>query len=240
LSVSFGALRALDAFSFDFASGGFYGLIGPNGAGKTTLINVLSGRQPASGTIRLGEHDISSSKAYERARRGIGRSFQVTKVFPEMTVLENLKVAARLCVFRLQPFWPSPSHDRRVQARVQQALETAGLERHRNAIAGALSYGLQRALELSLTLIPEPRILLLDEPLAGVGHNEIEATSRLIANAGVGRTVLLVEHNMQAVMELSDTVLAMASGALIASGPPESIKRNETVRRLYLGEGGAS
>lgn len=236
LSVSFGALRALDSFTFEFEEGGFYGLIGPNGAGKTTLINVLSGRIRSSGTILLSGQDITASTAYDRARMGIGRSFQVTKIFTEMTVLENLKTAARLCSGRMEPFWPSLAHERRLQEQVEHTLQRIGLEHHRHSVAGSLSYGLQRALELGLTLIPNPQILLLDEPLAGVGHQEIEATSRLIQSAAAGRTVLLVEHNMQAVMSLSETVLAMANGTLVASGPPAEIQANEKVRRLYLGE----
>lgn len=237
VAVQFGALRALDGVTYDFRRGGLYGLIGPNGAGKTTLLNALSGRLArCTGRIECGGRDITRLAPHERARHGIGRSFQITKIFPDMTVLENLRVAAQVSLGRRMLPWPSAAYDRRMADAIDAMLALTGLEHHRDAEAGTLSYGLQRALELGVTLMPNPSILLLDEPLAGVGHHEIEGAAALIRTASKGRTVLLIEHNMDVVMDLSERVVVMAAGKVIANGAPSAIKDNPLVRTVYLGE----
>ena len=237
VTVSFGALKAIDNVTYKFESGRVYGLIGPNGAGKTTLLNVLAGRLwQHQGAVLCEGQDISRLDACQRARRGIGRSFQVTKIYPEMTVMENLRIAAQIKHGRFMPFWIAPRYDRRLATEVDTMLEMTGLTAHRNAIAGAMSYGLQRALELGLTLLPEPRILLLDEPLAGIGHQEIEPATRLIQAASIGRTVLLIEHNMDVIMALSEQIVVMSNGSVIAQGSPEQVRNDPTVRAVYLGE----
>ncbi|MDF1486067.1 ABC transporter ATP-binding protein [Ramlibacter sp. H39-3-26] len=237
VGVRFGALQALDGVHYDFHRGGVYGLIGPNGAGKTTLLNVLAGRLPHhSGSIVCEGVDITRMPPHARARCGIGRSFQITKIFPDLTVLENLRIAAQIGHGRFLPFWLAPRYDRRLAPAIDAMLERTGLHAHRDTVAGTLSYGLQRALELGVTLMPDPRILLLDEPLAGVGHHEIEGATHLIEAASAGRTVLLVEHNMDVVMRLSRHIVVMSNGRVIADGLPGEIRANPLVRSVYLGE----
>jgi branched-chain amino acid transport system ATP-binding protein len=237
VSVRFGALKAIDNVSYDFATGGIYGLIGPNGAGKTTLLNVLAGRQlQHDGAVMCEGENISGLGANERARRGIGRSFQITKIYPDMTVAENLRIAAQIKHSRFVPFWVATRYDRQLQADIDYMLELTGLSSHRDDIAGAMSYGLQRALELGLTILPQPRILLLDEPLAGIGHHEIEQATALIRKAAEGRTVLLIEHNMDVVMALSEQIVVMSNGAVIAAGTPQQVRNDPLVRSVYLGE----
>ncbi|MBK4739328.1 ABC transporter ATP-binding protein [Noviherbaspirillum pedocola] len=237
VTVSFGALKAIDEFSHQFKTGRIYGLIGPNGAGKTTLLNVLAGRLAQNkGAVLCNGADISAMPAHERARAGIGRSFQITKIYPEMTVAENLRIAAQIKHSRFLPFWNATRYDRRLQQDIEAMLELTGLAPHCNEIAGTMSYGLQRALELGVTLLPQPTILLLDEPLAGIGHHEIASATRLIRSAAEGRTVLLIEHNMDAVMSLSEEIVVMSNGRKIACGAPQAIQSDQTVRSVYLGE----
>jgi branched-chain amino acid transport system ATP-binding protein len=237
VSVHFGALKAIDDVNYDFETGGVYGLIGPNGAGKTTLLNVLAGQLMGyRGRILCRGTDISSLAPYQRARHGIGRSFQITKIYLEMTVLENMRIAAQVKYSPFLPFWVAPGYDRRMGEDIDRMLELTGLAAYRDVVAGTMSYGLQRNLELGLTLLPEPNILLLDEPLAGIGHHEIESATELIRRAAVGRTVLLIEHNMDVIMSISRLIVVMSNGRVIAQGTPERIKADPTVRSVYLGD----
>lgn len=237
VTVNYGALKAIDNVSHDFHKGRVYGLIGPNGAGKTTLLNVLAGRQMRHlGKVYCGAQEISQRPAYDRARLGIGRSFQITKIFGDMSVTDNLLIAAQSRRPGFQPFWISRRFDKQFRAQLESTLELTGLTAHRDDIAGTLPYGLQRSLELGVTLLPNPQILLLDEPLAGIGHHEIQAALALIRKVSQGRTVLLIEHNMDAVMSLSDEIVVMSNGAIVACGSPEEVRKNESVRSIYLGE----
>ena len=237
VTVSYGALKAVNDVSYEFRSGHVYGLIGPNGAGKTTLLNVLAGRQMRhSGRVYCGDREIGQLPAYERARMGIGRSFQIIKIFGDLSVTDNLLVAAQSQRPGFQPFWISRRFDKQFAERLMSILKLTGLHAYRNEIAGTLPYGLQRSLELGVTLLPDPKILLLDEPLAGIGHHEIPAALELIKHVSQGRTVLLIEHNMDAVMSLSHEIVVMSNGSIIAQGSPEAVKANETVRSIYLGE----
>lgn len=237
IRVQFGALKAIDGIDYEFERGRVYGLIGPNGAGKTTLLNVLAGRlMRFTGRLQLDGADIGRLTAHQRARRGMGRSFQITKIFAELSVLQNLHIAAQAARGSWLPMWPSRSYDRRMAEDVERMLELTGLERYRDTEAGTLSYGLQRALELGVTLMPNPSVLLLDEPLAGVGHHEIESATALIQSALSGRTVLLIEHNMDVIMRLSERVVVMAAGRVIADGTPPQIRDDQLVRSVYLGE----
>lgn len=235
--VQFGGFRAVDGVSMQFLSGEINSVIGPNGAGKTTLLNVLSGRQvPQHGSVLLGGRDISRHSSHQRAQLGIGRSFQITKIFPEMTVFDNFRLAAQARVFRLQPFWrPASSYDQ-LRAAAEEVLEEVGMTSRRDQLAETLSHGDQRALELGITLATRPRVLLLDEPLAGVGEKEMDQTVALIARVAKGRTVVLVEHNIGAVMTLSNHVFVMNQGRLLASGVPSEIRNNPEVRAAYLGD----
>ncbi len=236
VSVRFGGFVAVDSVTFGFASGRVYGLIGPNGAGKTTLMNAIVGRQRvASGTIHLRGRDVTRLGVPARARLGLGRSFQITKIFSGMTVFENLRLAAQVSAFRWQPAWRPASSYRRIADDARGMLAQIGLERHADTEADKLSHGDQRALELGLALMTRPDVLLLDEPLAGVGHGNLAAAMDLLERVIRGRTVLLIEHNMDAVMRLAEEVLVMANGRLLASGSPAEIRRNEQVRAAYLG-----
>ena len=237
VSVRFGAFTAIDGVSLAFAPGRLYSVIGPNGAGKTTLINVLSGRLFAdTGSVMLDERDITGLPAHVRTRRGLGRSFQITKLFAGLTVFESLRLAGLANFFRFQPFWRPIGTYRPVARAADAMLETIGLAHRRDTIAEQLSHGDQRALEVGLTLMTEPRVLLLDEPLAGVGQHEIERAVSLIERIRAGRTVVLIEHNMQAVMRLSDEIVVMVRGRVLASGAPRDIRNNPDVRAAYLGE----
>ena len=235
--VAFGGFRAVGGVSMDFVPGEINSVIGPNGAGKTTLMNVLSGRlSPQRGEVRLGDLDISRRTAHQRARLGIGRSFQITKIFPELTVFENFRLAAQARLFRLQPFWrPASSYDE-LRVAAEEILVEVGMTSRRDQLAEELSHGDQRALELGITLATRPSVLLLDEPLAGVGEKEMDQTVALIARVAKGRTVVLVEHNIQAVMELSHRVFVMNQGTLLASGTPAEMRTNREVRAAYLGD----
>jgi branched-chain amino acid transport system ATP-binding protein len=235
--VAFGEFRAVDGVSIDFVADEINSVIGPNGAGKTTLMNVLSGRlTPQRGEVRFGGRDISRDNAHQRAKAGIGRSFQITKIFPEMTVFENFRLAAQARLFRLQPFWRPASGYASLRIAAEEILEEVGMTGRRDQLAETLSHGDQRALELGITLATRPRVLLLDEPLAGVGEKEMEQTVALIARVARGRTVVLVEHNIKVVMELSNRVFVMNQGKLLASGTPSQMRTNADVRAAYLGD----
>lgn len=236
LWVSYGAFHALSDVSLSFRPGRITSIIGPNGAGKTTLVNALTGSvAPSSGDVKIGKRTVNRFGPVKRTKMGLGRSFQTINVFSEMSVRENLELAAQARVFRLQPFW-RPAQGLRAPAELaDKILEMVGLTAHADRTADALSHGDQRALELGLTLIGEPDIVLLDEPLAGVGHNGIDRMNALIGKVAEGRTVILVEHNMDVVMGLSDDIVVLAGGQVLATGTPDEIRGNDTVRAAYLG-----
>lgn len=236
IQVTFGGLKAVNGVTYDFQPGKLYGLIGPNGAGKTTLMNALSGHATLSGgTVHLDGQEVTNLSIHARTRAGLGRSFQITKVFSGMTVLENLQIAAFAHRYRVQPFWLPASRFREIRQAAEEVLEQIGLTRLGSVSAEYLSHGDQRALEIGLTLLGDPRVLLLDEPLAGVGHEQLEHATDLIRRIIKGRTVLLIEHNMDVVVQVSDEIIVMVQGKLLASGTPEEIKANPEVRAAYLG-----
>ncbi len=237
VTVRFGAFTAIDDVSLAFAPGRLYSVIGPNGAGKTTLINVLSGRLHANaGRVLLDGRDVTAQPAHRRAGRGLGRSFQITKLFAGLTVFESLRLAGLGRFFRLQPFWRPIGSYRHVAQAADAMLETLALQHRRDTIAEQLSHGDQRALEVGLSLMTEPSVILLDEPLAGVGQHEVERAVALIERIRKDRTVVLIEHNMQAVMRLSDEIVVMVRGRVLAAGPPSQIQADPEVRAAYLGE----
>ncbi|MGR3575027.1 MAG: ABC transporter ATP-binding protein [Sagittula sp.] len=237
IQVSFGGLKAVNGVSYDFAPGRLYGLIGPNGAGKTTLMNALSGHAALSGgRVRLDGQDVTSLSVHWRTRKGLGRSFQITKIFAGMSVLENLQMAAFAHRYRLQPFWLPAGRFAAIREQAERVLELVGLTALAHRPAEYLSHGDQRALEVGLSLLSEPRVLLLDEPLAGVGHDQLERAIGLIARIVKDRTVLLIEHNMDVVMQVSDEIVVMVQGQMLASGSPAEIRANAAVRAAYLGE----
>lgn len=237
VSVHFGALTAVDDVSLEFSGEGIQSVIGPNGAGKTTFLNVLSGRQvPTRGRVFLGQRDITKARAHERARQGIGRSFQITKVFGGMTVFENLRLARQAAAFKLQPCWRSVERYEELSSRAEAVMAEIGLVHLSNQPAEQLSHGDQRALELGITLMTDPKILLLDEPLAGVGEKEIERTMEVIVRASQGRTVVLIEHNIDVVMRVSRRIVVLHQGTVLATGTPQEIRNDPAVREAYLGD----
>ena len=236
LSVSYDKFRALSDVSLKCLKGKVYGLIGPNGAGKTTLANLLSGLlMPTAGRVYLDGADITERSSTERSRLGIGRSFQLINIFGEMTVFENLRLGAQAAQGDRQSFWRPVGRYRALHQRAEAMLNFVGLEGLRERVAGTLSHGDQRALELGLTLMTDPTVLILDEPLAGVGHQSLDRAITMVAEAAKGRTVILIEHNIDAVMSLSDEIVVLVAGRILTAGPPEQIRSDVRVREAYLG-----
>jgi branched-chain amino acid transport system ATP-binding protein len=238
LTRRFGGLTAVDGVTLDFALGHIHAVIGTNGAGKSTLVNLLSGELAASsGRVRLDGADITAWSQPRRARAGIGRSYQRTTVFPEFSVLENCRLAAQASRARPWAVWERAERCAHAVGIAEQALRSAGLEAHRNAVAGTLSHGGKRQLEIAMCLATQPRVLLLDEPLAGMGAEETDRMLALLDNLRPGHAVLLVEHDMDAVFRIADRITVMVNGAVIASGAPAEIRANREVQVAYLGEG---
>ncbi len=236
VTVSFGAYVAINQVSLDIEKGKTYSIIGPNGAGKTTLINAFSGLQKLDhGKVFLEGEEISSLGPHERAMKGIGRSFQIVNIFPAMTVFENLRLAKQASSFRTQPFWRPVQGYEELKRKATEMLDFIGLSRLGNVIASTLSHGDQRRLEIGISLVNEPKLLMLDEPTAGVGHHELENTVALIAEAAKGRTVILIEHNMDVVMKISDKIFVLVTGKMLCSGTPGEIQSDSRVRDAYLG-----
>ncbi|HAJ21605.1 MAG TPA: ABC transporter ATP-binding protein [Rhodospirillaceae bacterium] len=236
VSVRFGAFSALESVTLDFEQGITTALIGPNGAGKTTLLNTLSGLQKVSdGKILLNGTDITGAPAHARARQGLSRSFQIVTVFPQMTVLENVRFARQRHHMPFAVPWQIIDRYRLLHQEVERTLERFALLDVAHLPAGTLSHGRQRALELAMVLVNEPRVLLLDEPLAGVGHSELDAFTELVREQCRGRTTILVEHNMDVVLSMADIVVVLAAGQVIAQGTPAEIRQDARVQDAYLG-----
>ncbi|MCC6246726.1 MAG: ABC transporter ATP-binding protein [Rubrivivax sp.] len=237
IHVHFGAVRAVNGFSFGFRRGRIHSVIGPNGAGKTTLMNALSGRVGmAGGQVLLHGRDIGRLRADQRTLAGLGRSFQVTQLFPGFSVRDNLRLAGLAGRREGGVFWSRVGRRRAALARADEVLEQIGLRAQAHSLADELSHGDQRALELGLALVSDPPVLLLDEPLAGIGHHNLNDAMALLTRVVVGRTVLLIEHNMDVVMGVSDEIVVMTQGRMLASGTPADIKANPAVRAAYLGD----
>jgi len=237
LGKSFGALTAVQDVSLAIEAGGLHSIIGPNGAGKTTLFNLLTGTfAPTSGRILLDQRDITGTPAHRIAHLGLARSFQRTNVFPAFSLLENVWVAA----FATGRSWNGllfRSADRYPEAneRAQQALADVGLEGKSRHLAREISHGEQRQLELAIALAAQPRVLLLDEPAAGLSPEESRRMVALVRSLKGRYTIVLIEHKMDIIMSVSDRISVMHFGRLIAEGPPAEIQRNPEVRRAYLG-----
>jgi branched-chain amino acid transport system ATP-binding protein len=212
-------------------------VIGTNGAGKSTLINMLSGEISASdGRISLDGEDITQRAQFRRALAGVGRSYQRTTIFPEFTVLENCRLAAQAATPRPWAIWQSSQQCATSNAAARESLAAAGLDAVADRIAGTLSHGAKRQLEVAMCLATKPRVLLLDEPLAGMGAEETERMLGLLANLKASHAILLVEHDMDAVFRIADRITVMVNGTVIATGDPASIRTNPEVRTAYLGE----
>jgi branched-chain amino acid transport system ATP-binding protein len=236
LTRNFGGLAANANICLSLFRGQIHALLGPNGAGKSTCINMLSGDlPPSSGRISLRGRDITGLSACQRSRIGIGRSFQRTNIFPGFTVFENCRLAAqsrRQHAWRL--FTPAAA-DREAAERAATAMELADLRHSASQIAGTLSHGEQRQLELAMVLATEPEVLLFDEPLAGMGGEESARMVELLARLRADHAILLVEHDMDAVFALADVITVLVNGELLESGPPAQIRASQAVREAYLG-----
>ena len=237
LTRRFGGLTAVDRVSIDLRVGEVHAVIGTNGAGKSTLINMISGELPASsGRIDLDGHAIGAWSQPKRARAGIGRSYQRTTLFPSFSVFENCRLSAQAALPRAWAVWQAAQHCARSTAAACDALEAAGLATEAARPAGLLSHGGQRQLEIAMCLATRPRVLLLDEPLAGMGAEETDRMLGLLAELKRSHAVLLVEHDMDAVFRIADRITVMVNGAVIASDAPECIRSNAQVQVAYLGE----
>jgi branched-chain amino acid transport system ATP-binding protein len=237
LTKRFGGLAAVNEVSVDLWQGRIHAVIGPNGAGKSTLTNLLSGDLvPSSGQVVLGEQDVTGWAPEKVSRAGLGRSYQKTNIFQPFTVWENVRLAAQSRNPHAARWLKLAAGIGANNERAAQALELAGLAQRRDAIAGTISHGEQRQLEIAMTLATGPRVLLLDEPLAGMGTAEAERMVRLLRKLKEGHAIMLVEHDMDAVFALADQLTVMVNGQVIASGTPAQVRADATVQSAYLGE----
>lgn len=241
LTKRFGGLAAVNEVSVDLWRDRIHAVIGPNGAGKSTLTNLLSGDlPPTSGQITLGGHDVTGGSPEAISRQGLGRSYQKTNIFPPFTVWENVRLAAQSRDAQ-QPWNPlrwlgRATNSATANARAERAIELAGLQARRNTVSGAASHGEQRQLEIAMTLATEPQVLLLDEPLAGMGVAEAERMVELLLQLKKDHAMLLVEHDIDAIFTLADHLTVMVNGTVIASGLPADIRADRGVQAAYLGE----
>jgi branched-chain amino acid transport system ATP-binding protein len=241
LQKRFGGLTAVSGVSLDVMPGEIHAVIGPNGAGKSTLINLLSGDLALdAGEIVLGERDITGLRVDRRALAGLGRSYQKTTIFPQFGAQENVRLAAQAHARSPLKMSGGIHADAEANRRVRDALALCGLTDRAHLTASHLSHGEQRQLEIAMVLATEPHVILLDEPLAGMGQSEARRMVDLIASLKQGRAVLVVEHDMDAVFELADRLTVMADGHVIASGLPQQVRNDPAVKLAYLGEGDAA
>lgn len=231
----FGGLIATNNLDLDVWPGETLALIGPNGAGKTSLISQLQGDlTPDGGSIRFADKDITREPAHRRARMGLARSFQITSVFPEFSLLGNVAVAIQARCGHSFRFWRNVHRDSELSSPAREALDVVGLA-HPERRAGDVSHGERRQLELAMALAMQPRLLLLDEPMAGMGREDSARMTRLLNDLKRYYSILLVEHDMNAVFALADRVTVLVSGQAIASGNPETVRADPQVRAAYLG-----
>jgi len=237
LGRRFGGLVAVDAVWLDLHVGEIHAVIGTNGAGKSTLINMLSGElAPSQGSVLFASSDVTRWSQPRRARAGLGRSYQRTTIFPEFSVLENCRLAAQAGAPRPWQFWERASGDAASLGAAARALDAAGLRGEAQRIAGTLSHGAKRQLEIAMCLATAPRALLLDEPLAGMGAEETGRMLALLAALKDAHAILLVEHDMDAVFRVADRITVMVNGRVIASDIPDRIRENRDVQEAYLGD----
>jgi len=237
LTKSFGALLASDDVNLEVREGETHAIIGPNGAGKTTLISQLAGNlRPDRGRVRFAGEDITALSAPARARRGFARSFQITSIYPDFTALENVMLAVQAHSGSSFRFWRPAREEAALSSPARAILEEVGLSERSEVLAANLAHGEQRALEIATALATRPRLLLLDEPVAGMGAEETQRMIGYLSTLKGGMTLILVEHDMDAVFSLADRISVLVYGRIIATGAPEEIRANPEVRRAYLGE----
>ncbi len=237
LRRSFGGVVATDGVDLEVRIGEIHAVIGPNGAGKTTLIAQIAGAiRPDSGSIRFAGRDITGLPPYARSRLGLARSFQITSIFHDMSVLDNVALAVQAHDGHSYRFWRPARTDPALVATAMAALARVGLEGRRDHMAGNISHGEHRQLEIAMALATRPRALLLDEPTAGMGLEETARMVALIRSLKADHAILLIEHDMDAVFALADRITVLVYGRIIASGAPAAIRADPEVRKAYLGD----
>ena len=233
----FGGIVATDNLSLDVAHGELHAIIGPNGAGKTTLISQLIGQlRPSAGTIHFAGQDITRLPAWRRSQLGLARSFQITSLLPDFTASDNVALAAQARDGHSFRFWGNARKEKHLREAARSALTRVGLEHRADVVVSKLSHGEQRELELAVALATKPQLLLLDEPMAGLGATESARMVKLLAELRKEVTIVLVEHDMDAVFALADRITVLVYGRVIASDVPAAIRGNEEVKRAYLGD----
>ena len=236
LRKEFGGFVAVNNVDLDVSHARVHALIGPNGAGKTTVFNLLTKfLQPTSGTIRLLDQDITRTDPAKVARMGLVRSFQISAVFPHLSVLDNVRVALQRPGGLATQFWLPMRSLNRLNERAMQLIESVGLADKRNELAADLSYGRKRVLEIATTLALEPKVLLLDEPMAGMGHEDVHVVAEIIREVATQRAVLMVEHNLKVVADLCHQVTVLQRGEILTSGDYRKVSQDERVRVAYMG-----
>ena len=237
VSKRFGGVVAVDRVTLEVAAGEVHALIGPNGAGKTTLIGQISGMVGCdAGTIAFQGTDITQSRVHERVRAGLARSYQITSIFRRFSVLDNLALAVQARSGSSFSFWRPVAAETALFDEARTIASQVGLSQKLHALGSELAHGEQRALEVGLALATRPKLVLLDEPMAGMGPEESQRMIELIGRIRAQVTVLLVEHDMDAVFRLADRISVMVNGRLIATGAPHAIRSNHEVRKAYLGD----
>ncbi len=236
LIKEFKGFRAVSDVSLKVQRGHIHALIGPNGAGKTTVFNLLTKFLiPTAGRILYNGIDITAERPAQVARRGIVRSFQISATFPNLTVIENVRIGLQRAIGTSYHFWkPARSLDA-LDGRAMELLETVGLAGFAHTVTAELAYGRKRALEIATTLATEPELMLLDEPTQGMGHEDVDRVTQLIKKVSANRTVLMVEHNMSVVASIADRISVLQRGRIIAEGPYESVSRDPQVLEAYMG-----
>ncbi|MGE5502841.1 MAG: ABC transporter ATP-binding protein [Actinomycetota bacterium] len=238
LTKAFGGLVAVNMVALRFLERQAHAIIGPNGAGKSTLVNLLTGHLPPSGgQVLFKGRDVTRLPAQAISRLGIGRSYQKTNVFPSFTCFENCRLAAQSMLSTSMRFFRPASAYQAVNERAQQALELCGLGKRRDRIAGTMSYGEQRQLEIGMVLATQPEVLVLDEPLAGMGKEESEMMVDLLKDLARRYTLILIEHDMDAVFSIAQVLTVMVNGTVLESGPVEVVRASQAVQDAYLGDG---
>lgn len=237
LTKVFRGFRAVDSVDLEVREGNVHALVGPNGAGKTTLFNLLTGFvPPTSGAIKVFDEDVTGQQPEQVARRGVARSFQITSLFETLTSREHVELAPQGLTRQGFRFWRSEKLLGRHRARVDELLTQVGLESLAEKPVGLLAYGQKRALELALVLALDPRVMLLDEPTAGMGTEDVDRTIELVRRIAAGRTVVFVDHNMHVVGSLADRVTVLQQGRILAEGAYDEVRNDERVITAYLGE----
>jgi len=236
LSKQFSGFAAVSNVDLRVRRGAIHAVIGPNGAGKTTMFNLLTKfLVPTSGTILFNGRDVTRTKSAELARRGIVRSFQISAVFPRLTALENVRVALQRKLGTTFSFWRSDNSLEVLDDEAMRLLESVDLAAFASTVTTDLPYGRKRALEIATTLAMEPELMLLDEPTAGMGHEDIDMVTSLIRKVSVNRTIVMVEHNLSVVSDLSNTITVMQRGSVLTEGPYEIVSKNPDVLEAYMG-----